>query len=315
MPLIKLSAHERRRFSAFFTCLLLAGLAWILTTLSNQYNFRLREVLTYKNTPQKRAFHSLQSDTIEVTVRGSGWQMLFSGMGEADKQLPVDLHTLENRNYVVLNDQLRQLNNKKVISHEIVSFNPDTLYFDFSNREIKKVPVQLVSAVRYQRQFAQSDDIVVKPAFVTVNGPANVVDKITAWKTDTLKGDSINESISKRLRLQSVKEGNLTIYPKTVQVDVPVEEFTEKTIEVPVKVLNNTQYYNLKIIPQKVKITFTTSLSKYADTGDDLFEASIDLNLWRHNGYSVLPVKLTRQPAYCRVVKIEPRNIDFIIRK
>jgi hypothetical protein len=80
-------------------------------------------------------------------------------------------------------------------------------------------------------------------------------------------------------------------------------------------VLNNTDYYNLKIFPQKVKITFTIALNRYHDTDEELFEATVDLNLWRQNGYSVLPVKLTRFPQYCRIVKIEPQNIDFIIRK
>jgi len=48
---------------------------------------------------------------------------------------------------------------------------------------------------------------------------------------------------------------------------------------------------------------------------EDLFEADADLDLWKNRNYSVLPVMLSKMPEFCRIVKIEPRNIDFIIKK
>jgi hypothetical protein len=65
----------------------------------------------------------------------------------------------------------------------------------------------------------------------------------------------------------------------------------------------------------KVKVTFTTSLRRYPEIDDEFFEASADLSLWQDRGYSTLPVKITRLPAYCKIVKIQPQNVDFIIHK
>ena len=124
----------------------------------------------------------------------------------------------------------------------------------------------------------------------------------------------INETINTRVNLQPSNEGNLYVYPKSVQAIIPVDEFTEKTLEVPVKLINN-NFTNVKVFPQKIKITFTTSLSRYPEMDEDLFEAVADLNLWRDKGYSTLPVKLIRVPPFGKVVKIEPANIDFIIKK
>jgi YbbR domain-containing protein len=125
----------------------------------------------------------------------------------------------------------------------------------------------------------------------------------------------VDETIKTNLILQPVKEANLSVYPRTVQVRIPVDEFTEKTVEVPVKLLNNHSFYNVKLFPEKVSITFTTSLRRYAEMDDDFFEASADLSLWQQRGYTSLPIKLTRQPEYCKIVKIEPQSVDFIIRK
>jgi hypothetical protein len=125
----------------------------------------------------------------------------------------------------------------------------------------------------------------------------------------------VGENINTRVNLQSVKEGNLNVYPKTVQVIIPVDEFTEKTLELPVKLINNHNYDNIKVFPQKVRVTFTTALNRYPDMTEDLFEATADLDLWRDHGYRTLPVKLTRFPPFCKIVKISPANIDFIIKK
>src|SRR4051812_23110946 len=127
MAIIKLSATERRRLFVFFTCLSLAVIAWIFTTLSDPIPYTVREVLTFKNAPQKRAFHSLQPDTVDVTIKGTGWQMLFSKMNGDGKPITVDLHTLENRNYVVLSTQLKQINAGKEGVSQILAIDPDTL--------------------------------------------------------------------------------------------------------------------------------------------------------------------------------------------
>ncbi|HJP62968.1 MAG TPA: YbbR-like domain-containing protein [Mucilaginibacter sp.] len=315
MALIKLSASEKRRLSAFFTCLVLAVLVWVFYTLSDTYDFTVNEVLTYKNSPQKRAFHPLQPDTVKATLKGTGWQILFQKMDYANKNIEVDLKTLESKDYIDLNSQLKQINEKANFDQPIVSFSPDTLYFDFSGRTIKRVPVKLVAGIHYQRQFAQSGNITLEPSYVTVSGPDNVIDNIKSWSTDSLVLDSVNETVRKNLALQPVKQGNLNIYPKSVRVKVPVDEFTEKTVQIPVKLVNNHNFYHVKVFPQKVKVTFTTSLRRYPEMDEDFFEATADIDLWHDRGYTTLPVKLTRYPPYCKIIKIEPQNVDFIIRK
>ncbi|HVV55354.1 MAG TPA: YbbR-like domain-containing protein [Mucilaginibacter sp.] len=315
MALIKLSASERRRVSAFFTCLVLAILAWIVTTLSNPVKFGVKVILNYRNIPQKRAFHPLQSDTITDTLLGTGWEMLFSKMNDENRHINIDLRSLDNKNYVVLSSQLRQINERKDFDKQIVAFSPDTLFFDFTDRAIKKVPVSLVADIKYQHQFAQSGDVSIRPAQITVSGPEKTINDIKSWSTDSLLLDSVDETVRVTQSLQPPTEGNISIYPRSVRITVPVDEYTEKAIEIPIKIINNYNYYNVKIFPQKVKVTFTTSLSRYPEMNEDFFEATVDLDLWRNHHYTTLPVELTRVPAYCRIVKIEPRNVDFIIRK
>ncbi len=315
MAIIKLSKNERRRASVFITCLALAIAAWILTQLSSPKPYTIKAIISYTNAPLRRSFHSLQSDTVNAQVQGTGWNLLFSRMNMDNNTISVNLKSLDSRNYVVLSTQLKDINDKRPVGRQIVSFNPDTLYFDFSSRAVKRVPVQLLYKIGFKKQFGIADQIVLRPNYVTLSGPAEVLQKITIWKTDSLMLDNVEMPVEQTVRLQGVRESNMTIYPKTVQVKVPVDEFTEKTVMIPVKLINNKNYYNIKLYPQKVKVTFLVSLGKYPAINNDFFEAVADLDQWHEKGYEQLPVKLTSFPDYCKVVKIEPQNVDFIVKK
>ncbi|WP_214070170.1 YbbR-like domain-containing protein [Mucilaginibacter sp. dw_454] len=315
MAILKLSATERRRISAFLTCLVLALGAWVIAVLSNSYNYSVKEIITFKNGPQKRAFHSLQSDTVSVTVKGTGWQMVLSKMQEENHRIKVDLSKLDSQDYVVLNTQLAVINSEKVVNNQITAINPDTLYFDFTNRSVRRVPVRLVRNIRYTQQFTQSGNAIIKPSYVTISGPSASIDKIDFWRTDSLTLKNVNEDVTTQLNLEASPEGNITVYPKTVQVTLPIEEFTEKTLELPIKLMGNIDYFNVRLFPQKVKVTITTALSRYNDIDEELFEVQADLNLWRTYGFNTLPVKVLRIPAYCKLVSVEPSNVDFIVKK
>lgn len=315
MAIVKLSIGERRRLSVFFTCLVLAFLAWVLTILSNPTPYKVRLVVSFVNPPVRHAFRSLQSDTVEAIVQGNGWNMLFSKINLEDNKISVSLKNLESRNYVLLSSQLKEINEKRSPNQQIISFAPDTLYFDFAMRAVKKVPVRLQYNLTFKRQFIISDNISIKPDYITITGPAESIAKIKYWKTDSLTERDVEDPIDENVGLQPVSESNMNIYPKSVRVHVPVSEFTEKTIEVPVKLINNKSYYSVKIFPQKVKVTFTVALTKYTNTDEHYFEAVADLQLWQEHGYKQLPVKLTRFPGFCRLVSVVPANLDFIVKK
>ncbi|MVN22727.1 CdaR family protein [Mucilaginibacter arboris] len=316
MAIIKLSRVERRRISAFFTCLVLAVVAWIFVTMSNNYTFPVKVALNYKNQPLRKAFYALQADTVTALVSGTGWQKLFANITSTqNRRITVDLKKLETQNFIVLSNQLPFINQKSDRSKQIISFNPDTVYFDFTARKVKRVPVKLQYQISYQNQYARSDDISLKPDFVTVSGPAAYVDSVSSWKTDSLIVKKANANISAKLNLFLPKENNVSIYPKTIAVTIPVDEFTEKTLEIPIKLINNKSYSKVTLFPKKVKVTFTVSLNNYSEVNTDFFEAVADLDDWQKNGLVILPVKLKQQPDYCKIVSIQPNNVNFIVRK
>jgi YbbR domain-containing protein len=315
MPIIKLTNIERKRFLALIVCLLLAIGAWLFLALNNKYIYTAKTVLVYKNFPQKKAFHPLQSDTVDLQVEGSGWQLLFARLRIKPQSIAISLEKLNNRNFILFSEQLYSVNNQLETSQKIISVRPDTLYFDFSQRTVKKVPVEFISDIEYSKQFGVSSTIDINPSYVTVSGPLQELEKISSWKTDTLKLKDIQHAVKTRVAMAHSDQKNINIFPASVEVRIPVDEFTEKTLEVPLKIINNKAYHNVKLYPKKVKLTFLVALSSYKQVNEDFIDAVVDLNEWKQLNHHQLMVTLTRFPEYCKLIKIEPSKVDFIIEK
>ncbi|HEY0896963.1 MAG TPA: CdaR family protein, partial [Sphingobacteriaceae bacterium] len=279
------------------------------------YIYEVNSVLNYRNAPINKAFHPLQGDTVTLKVEGTGWDLLFSKIRVLPTSVDVDVSELNTRNYVIIEKQLRQVNRQFQSSQQIVSIEPDTLYFDFSSRINKKIPVNLLYKIGFAPQHKVSGAIQISPAFVTVSGPAGELQDITKWDTDSLKASEVSADLTARVPLQPNRKNNIVIYPRLVDVRIPVSEFTEKTLEVPLEVVNREGMKNIRLYPEKVRITLHTSLNDYSRINESSFQATVDLANWRKKGFSQLPVEILRRPAAVEIVRVEPVVVDFIIHK
>ena len=315
MPFIKLTKFEQHRLSLFFICLALSIAGWLFFALSNPYRYPVNTIVHYYNAPHHKAFHPLQSDHVKLMVEGTGWQLLFSKLRFSPRNIKVDLKNLSKQNFVSFKDQLYSVNKEFDFRQRVVSVQPDTLYFDFSARNVKRVPVKLVSKLLFKNQYGLYESIKLIPEYVTLTGPKDDLMAITSWETDTLISKNIDETFSANISLKSPSKLNIAIYPTLIQVKVPVDEFTEKEVEVPLQLKNNRLFDEVKLFPENVKVKIQVSLKNYPSVDKKAFEVFVDLDNWKNHGYKQLPIVLKGYPQFSKLIKIEPQFVDFIIRK
>ena len=254
MAIIKLSGAERRKTGIFMVCLLSALFAWLFFALSSKTLKDYKRVLVFKNLPLNKAFYPLQSDTVIIEVETTGWQAVFSGRSGKKKPLNVDLSLLGNKNYLVFSQNLPVLNSMNYASQKIISIKPDTLFFDFTKRSVKRLPIKFRSELMYKDQFEQSGSATINPSYATVIGPEAEIKNLKSWPTQLVRRKQVSANLVQSIGLMRTQKNNINIYPSVVNVSVQVEEFTEKIVEIPVIVINNPNYYNVKLFPNKVMI-------------------------------------------------------------
>lgn len=313
MAIFELNRKQRQKLRIFSVCVVLSFFVWVLFAMANKYTYHIHIPLRYVNAPDNKAFSPLQSDTVNMEVEGSGWQILFSRLSLPANTLRVDLSSLKNRNWVVFSTQLDFINEQFDRNQQVVSIAPDTLYFDFSKQTIKKVPVLLESELQFKPQYGVVDSVQLEPSMVTVTGPQEDIANITTWRTNKVTRQAVDRSIETKVSLRANERANISIYPAQVDVRIPVGEITEKVLEIPVRVIHGAEYSGVMLVPAKVKIKVMVSLRNYAQITRESFDAVVDLDTWKEYGADDLPVVLSKVPDFCTIKQIIPQNVNFII--
>lgn len=315
MPILNLNKTQRRKLSIFAKCIVFSFLAWALFAVSNNYIYTVKSGVQYVNIPDNRAFHPLQSDTVNVQVEATGWQLLFSKLRSVRPTVQVDLSGLQSRNWVVLSNQLGFINRQFPENQRVMSVAPDTLYFDFSKQTERKVPVKALYNLQFSKQYDVIDKLHVSPEYVTITGPLEDVVQIEQWETDTIRYADVNSDVRTIVNLKQNQRANINVYPTSVEVDIPVGEVTEKILEIPLKAENAKQFSSVKLLPGKVRLTVIVSLRDFTKVTTGAFEAVVNMDDWVESDVRSLPVIITQKPDFCKLVKIEPQNVDFFVRK
>lgn len=311
----RISKVQRRKLSIFLRCVLISFLAWTLFAISSDYTFSKKASMSYVNLPESKAFHPLQSDTVTVKLKMSGWKVLMERIRPDTAKIQVDLSGLKTRNFIVFGSQIGFINRQFRQEEQVIAVSPDTLYFDFSKQTQRKVPVKAVHNLTFQRQYGIIGATKASPEYVTITGPLEDVASIEYLETDTIKGKDVNTDVRTVAYLNKQQRTNITIYPTFSEIVIPVGEITEKVIELPIKVENGKQYTSVRILPGKVKATILVAVKDYNKWTSRDFEAVVDLEAWKDHNVESLPVILTKVPEFCQVLSIEPQNVDFFVRK
>jgi len=306
---------QRRKISIFMRCLIISFAAWTLIAVSNKYNFTLTAGIEYVNIPEKRAFHPLQSDTVNIQVKMSGWNVLLHKLRPDTVDIQVDLSSLNSRNYIVFGNQIGFINRQFPSDKQVIRVSPDTLYFDFSKQTQRKVPVRVPLNIAFKKQYGIIGDTKTTPQYITITGPLEDVSTIEYLETDTVVGVQTHTDVRTVANINKRQRTNISIYPTFAEVTIPVGELTEKIIEVPLKIENGKRYSSVRTIPSKVTITTIVSLKDYAKWTARDFEAVVDMDNWEEHKVPNLPVLITKMPDFVQIVKIEPQNVDFFVRK
>src|SRR5690606_6137487 len=311
----RITKTKRRKLAIFLRCLVISFVAWLLFSISNVQTYTIKTGISYVNIPEQKAFHPLQSDTVNVRMKLSGWKIFLKKLNPDTPHIQVDLSGLKNRNYIVFTNQLGYINRQFPVDNQVIGVNPDTLFFDFSKQTQRKVPVRPLHNIQFKKQYGIIGETKISPQYVTVTGPLEDVANIEYLETDTIRGTQISSDIRTVAYLNKHQKNNITIYPTFAEITIPEGEITEKDVEVPLKVENTTRYSTVRTIQSKVKLTFLVSLKDYNKWTTRDFEAIVDMENWAQNRVQSLPVILTKVPDYCQIVSIEPQNVDFFVRR
>lgn len=121
------------------------------------------------------------------------------------------------------------------------------------------------------------------------------------------------DTLKQRIALAGVKGAKFV--PWAIDLTLPVDIYTEKTVEVLLRGINFPADKVLRAFPSKVQVTFQVGLSRFREVNASDFVVNVSYEELLKLGTDKYTVKLKSLPRGVSHVRIHPEQVDFLIEQ
>ncbi len=304
----RLKLREDR--AVLIVCFGIALTFWLLVKLSQVYRTD-KNIVFEIQIPSEKAFLAVPPKDVVALIEGQGWDLTFDFFYNPNIVLKFDLR---QTNRLDLNRaQLRTAINNSFSSKDIkiIELNYEELHLALDEKLNKKVPVKLNRDITVAPEYEFKDQPILTPDSIVITGPASVVEGFNEWNTDSLIRSEVKNSVTTELNLAKAPS-ELILSATKVNVEVPVEQITEKSFFIPIEVLNAADSIN--IFPKTIRLTCSVGLSKYEELSASNFQLVVDLTEATSSGTkNTAPIILQQYPDFVENIKYSPLSVEFFI--
>ena len=295
-------------------CIGIAFVFWILVKLSQTYP-TVKPVMLNIEMPEDKCLLRMPPADVEAELRGTGWDLMLEHFFHS--RIPVFISMLDNTNLYLNQNRMRTeiRNSLRFSAIEVLSVNYENLEIELDQKINKRIPLVLEKELDFAPGNQLRELPTLEPDSITITGPAQLIDSLTYWPTTVLQLADVKSSTKVFLPLEPAPPA-LQLEPNQVEVALEVEQFTEKTLYIPVSINHAPEGDSLKIFPDKIQLTCQVGLSKYNEVAYQDFEIQAELkDVPLQEGKNTVPVKLIQFPSFVKGVKLERQSVEFYIVK
>ncbi len=294
---------------------------WLINSLSDKYTTEIVYPVRFINNYQRKVLITKLPERLSIRAEAFGYSLLKAKLNAGLKPIIIDFNRCKlkqsssdtNSYYLITNSALEDIRKQVNSELTIKDVNPDSVFFQFTKRSSRKLPVNLNLMLDYKKPFMRSGEIDISPDSIMVSGPYNQLDSIRFIETIFRKISRIERTQKFTIELKPLE--HVSFEHKNVDVTIPVEQFTEFETKIPINVLNKPADIEVKLFPNNVAVTCLVALSDYKRIEKDDFNAVVDYQSIAGNLSNRLNVSIIKLPDYIKRYKFSPKNVEYIIEK
>lgn len=186
---------------------------------------------------------------------------------------------------------------------------PDSVVYDFARQHTVSLPVV------YDGIFESEDQYFLERIdFMPDSVMASVITSDTMKYNVCADIESISLYADTTVRMVSLRPiPGVILSTSDVQMTVIAQQYTEKTIEVPVTGVNFPENVMLKAFPSKAVISAWVKMSEYDKVGAADFRVVVDYDEIAGRDNAAATLRVIVQPANVRNVRLQTSTVDYLI--
>ncbi|HRN33273.1 MAG TPA: hypothetical protein PLC76_07165 [Saprospiraceae bacterium] len=298
----------------FLICVIVAIVFWAMQKLSNNYSFTQVYSVSYI-IPDGKVFKKPPVTSVEVTLTGIGWDIVNKSAKNIGDKIEVELSA--DNSQLIPATAISEKINSLLASDEIsvAQIKPSNISISLVDQAKKKVPVVSKLNIEFLPSFYIKSPIHFTPDSVVITGSYQAIKNINKWNTEILNINKLNRNIyDMPIQLEAPKTDLIRLDHDMVRMNLEVEEFTEKSFTLPIKIKNADN--KVISIPNTVDVKCVVGISKYDILTEDDIELYINLDeSLVSNSINVVPISVSRMPVYIRNISYQPSSAQFFYLK
>jgi hypothetical protein len=299
-------------------CLFFAALIWFLSALNKPYTTQIKIPISYINLPQNTALLSEKHQFLEVEVESDGYTLLNSKFNTKHDSLYLNFEKASIRNqgkkrvyYFTEKSLLKLLEDKLSFKLSIRKFKPEILEYYFEKLNQKNVPIRLSENIKTAKQL-RIKKITLIPDQILLTGSENILNEISYIETDSLILDNLSENKELKIGLRNYY-GDKELYfnPQFINLKIELEKYTEKSVEIPINIVNLINNTKILLLTEKVKVSLKVPFENYENVRMEKIKAYVTAS--PQNNAKILEVSVEGLPNETELISISPSTVEFLI--
>ena len=287
---------------------------WCVETFKHQATIAIDYDIRITNVPENVIFTSEVPKSITATVTGKGLLLLDQLWGDSHRPvIDIDYGSLmvqHGKVYITFDNWRSVFADRLGNDVTLNSVSPSPIELYLSTGEQKRVKVQFASAVKTGRDY-KLYDVRIAPDVVAVYAPQMLLDSIDVALTER-KTYNLSDTTMVRVAIAPVR--GVKFVPDSVEVQLCVDLITNKTVSVPVTVINKPDDVRLRLFPAMVDVTCQVSSTLFNSITAEEFTLEIDYNDITPTA-DKLSIQIKKQPEGISSVRLNPSRVEYIIER
>jgi len=316
MPRTNARKTKKGKLKMLLFFLFIAFFIWFLTKFSKDFTATINASLQFDNLPNNTAVSNNSINDFSFDLTSNGFDFIFYKFKKPTINIDIAKYYNEvDRTIFIPNNDLvkiisSQLKNTKTVNN--LSITDLSVVLD--TIESKKVPIVLLTDIIFQNGYKSVDSLIVKPDSIIISGPSMIIDSIIQIKSRHVILRDVKENISEEIELDTFSNISLNYSQVKVMLSNSVEEFTQKKLVLPIKIMNPPNNLNIKLISETITISFDVTLTEFNSINEEDFEAICDYETRNSEENFMIP-ELISKPDRILNIEFKEKKIDYLIFK
>lgn len=314
--------YPSRRIFSFFICLLISTFLWFVSALNRSYTRTVAIPVKFVNFPVGKRIVNKLPPYIMADIKTSGAKLLMLLVKKSIAEITIDVSEVTSKKILAGNAAVSTVtligNLSKLLNTDVdlIKVKPDSIHFVFGKTFTKKVFVKPQVQINYSIPQGIFKRIKVIPQYISISADSATLAKIDTLYTEKLVLNNLNQKVEQQTNIQLPEEldGLIALSNQKITLQINLDEYAQKTIQLPIQVLNAPANSSVKTFPAFVNVTITAPYNLFDSLNTSFLKASVDFKQIT-NSNEKLSVTVSSTIVDSKITKISPQKVEYIIRK